>query len=151
MSRPLRLSLRAGERVYVNGAVLRADRKVALELLNDASFLLEAHVLQAEAATTPLRQLYFAAQTSLIEPAQAERARALFHTLRSGILAAVADPAIRDGVVEAGGLMESGRLIEALTLIRGLYPAEAALLANPAPNETVPAASARALSPTCPA
>lgn len=53
MSRPLRLSLRAGERIYMNGAVLRVDRKVSLELLNDASFLLEAHVLQAEAATTP--------------------------------------------------------------------------------------------------
>lgn len=27
----LRISLRAGERIYVNGAVLRPDRKVALE------------------------------------------------------------------------------------------------------------------------
>lgn len=129
MSRPLRLSLRAGERVYMNGAVLRVDRKVSLELLNDASFLLETHVLQAEAATTPLRQLYFAAQTILIEPANAERARALFRTLQAGILAAVVDPDIRAGVTAAGPLVEGGRLIEALKLIRGLYPAEAALLA----------------------
>jgi flagellar biosynthesis repressor protein FlbT len=118
----LRLSLRAGERVYMNGAVLRVDRKVSLELLNEASFLLETHVLQAEAATTPLRQLYFAAQTILIEPAQAERARDLFRTLQGGILAAVTDPEIRDGVVGAGLLVEGGRLIEALKLIRGLYP-----------------------------
>ncbi|MCJ2044563.1 flagellar biosynthesis repressor FlbT [Methylobacterium sp. J-078] len=113
----------------MNGAVLRVDRKVSLELLNDASFLLETHVLQAEAATTPLRQLYFAAQTILIEPANAERARALFRTLQAGILAAVVDPGIRDGVTAAGPLVEGGRLIEALKLIRGLYPAEAALLA----------------------
>lgn len=138
MSRPLRLSLRAGERVYMNGAVLRVDRKVSLELLNDASFLLEAHVLQAEAATTPLRQLYFAAQTSLIEPSQAERARALFRTLQAGILAAVTDGAVRDGVAAAGGLVEAGRLIEALKLIRGLYPVEAALLAPASSEDAAP-------------
>ena len=72
----MRLSLRAGERVYVNGAVLRVDRKVSLELLNDATFLLETHVLQAEAATTPLRQLYFAVQALVIDPANADRAMA---------------------------------------------------------------------------
>ena len=64
--RTMHLNLRAGERVYINGAVVRADRKVSLELMNDATFLLEGHVLQPDEATTPLRQLYFAAQTMLI-------------------------------------------------------------------------------------
>jgi len=41
------LSLRSGGKVYVNGAVLRVDRKVNIELLNDVAFLLESHVLQA--------------------------------------------------------------------------------------------------------
>ncbi|MCJ2036274.1 flagellar biosynthesis repressor FlbT [Methylobacterium sp. J-068] len=135
----------------MNGAVLRVDRKVSLELLNDASFLLETHVLQAEAATTPLRQLYFAAQTILIEPANAERARDLFRTLRDGILAAVADPAIRDGVAEAGQLVEAGRLIEALKLIRGLYRTEAALLAAPAGEAAPIPASESRTSPIQPA
>jgi flagellar protein FlbT len=147
VSRPLRLSLRAGERVYMNGAVLRVDRKVSLELLNDASFLLETHVLQAEAATTPLRQLYFAAQTILIEPGNAERARALFRTLQAGILAAVVDPDIRAGVTAVGPLVEGGRLIEALKLIRGLYPAEAALLSASPGIEAAPAAGPQAPSP----
>jgi flagellar protein FlaF len=39
--------------------VLRADRKVSIEILNDATFLLEAHVMKVEDASTPLRQLYF--------------------------------------------------------------------------------------------
>ena len=129
----MRLSLRAGERVYVNGAVLRVDRKVSLELLNDATFLLETHVLQAEAAPTPLRQLYFAVQTILMEPANADDARTLCRSLQAGILATVTDPDIAEGVVGAGQLVETGRLIEALKLIRGLYPAEAALMA-PAPQ-----------------
>ena len=68
MSTPMRISLRAGERIYINGAVLRAERKLTFELLNNASFLLENHIIQAEEATTPLRQLYFALQTLLIDP-----------------------------------------------------------------------------------
>ena len=43
----MNITLRAGERIYINGAVLRVDRKATLELLNDATFLLETHVMQA--------------------------------------------------------------------------------------------------------
>jgi flagellar protein FlbT len=48
----MHISLRAGEKIYVNGAVLRADRKVSIELLNDATFLLEAHVMKVEDASS---------------------------------------------------------------------------------------------------
>ena len=114
----MHLSLRAGERVFINGAVLRVDRKVGIELLNDAAFLLEGHVLQAEEATTPLRQLYFAAQTMLIAPAQAGPARALYARIEEGILAATTEPGIRDGLAAAHALVEAGRTFEALKLIR---------------------------------
>ncbi len=127
-ARTMHLNLRAGERVYINGAVVRADRKVSLELMNDATFLLEGHVLQPDAATTPLRQLYFAAQTMLIEPAQAELARTVYGTLQDNILAATTEPAIRAGLKTASGLVDAGRPFEALKVIRGLYPAEAALI-----------------------
>ena len=126
----MHLSLRAGERVYINGAVLRVDRKVSIELLNDATFLLEAHVLHADEATTPLRQLYFAVQTILIAPAQADNAREIFRGIQAGILAAVAQPVIREGIVAATALVEADRLIEALKLIRGLYRAEAEIIAG---------------------
>src|SRR5215218_9989649 len=45
------LSLRGGAKVHINGAVLRVDRKVNIELLNDVTFLLAAHVLQPHEAT----------------------------------------------------------------------------------------------------
>jgi len=139
----MRLSLRAGERIYINGAVLRVDRKVAIELLNDATFLLESHVLQVEEATTPLRQLYFAAQTMLIEPARTEAARSLYDGIRDGLMATIRDPALRDGLDVAHGFVEAGRLYEALKQIRGLYPAEAALLGpGDGPVAPVPALGA---------
>ena len=77
------LSLRGGAKVYINGAVLRVDRKVNIELLNDVTFLLDAHVLQPHEATTPLRQLYFVIQTILMDPSGAGLAREML----SGMLA----------------------------------------------------------------
>ena len=128
MSRTMHLSLRAGERVYVNGAVLRVDRRVSLELLNEATFLLEQHVLQPEQATTPLRQLYFAAQIHLIDPGRAAEARHVYRRLHDGLMAVLENPGIREGLVAAAAQVEAGRAFEALKIIRGLYPAEAAVL-----------------------
>ena len=52
----MKISLRAGERIYINGAVLRVDRKVSVELVNDVMFLLEGQVMQTSDSTTALRQ-----------------------------------------------------------------------------------------------
>ena len=64
----MNITLRAGEKLYINGAVIRVDRKATIELLNDVTFLLENHVMQADQATTPLRQIYFAVQVMLMDP-----------------------------------------------------------------------------------
>ena len=70
----MQISLRAGSKLYLNGAVIKVDRKVNIELMNDVVFLLESHVLQPDEATTPLRQLYFVVQTILMDPAGASEA-----------------------------------------------------------------------------
>ena len=63
-----KLSMKPNERVYVNGAVLRFDRKTSVEFLNNVHFLLESHVLQVEDANTPLKRLYFSIQLQLMTP-----------------------------------------------------------------------------------
>ncbi|MGL2349569.1 flagellar biosynthesis repressor FlbT [Helicobacter pylori] len=35
------LTLKPNEKIFINGAILRVDRKVTFELLNDVTFLLE--------------------------------------------------------------------------------------------------------------
>ena len=75
MKKPMCISLRGGERIYVNGAVLRVDRKVTLELINDVAFLMESQVMQVADATTPLRQLYFVVQLMLMSPQDVEEAK----------------------------------------------------------------------------
>ncbi len=39
MKNTLKLSLKANEKIYVNGAVLRFDRRTSVEFLNDVNFL----------------------------------------------------------------------------------------------------------------
>lgn len=120
----LKLSLKPGERIYLNGAVIRVDRKVTLELLNDVQFLLEGHVLQAEDASTPLRQLYFVAQIMLINPQGAEEAREMFRHSLPLMLASFHNERIRSTLKEVDRMVSEGHVYEALRAIRSLYPLE---------------------------
>jgi flagellar biosynthesis repressor protein FlbT len=126
----LKLSLRPGERIFVNGAVMRVDRKVSLELLNDATFLLESHVMQAVEATTPLRQLYFLVQTMLIAPEAAGEAADAFRKSYPLLMAAFTNPGVRDGLMDIADHVERERPFEALRALRALIPIEDAILAG---------------------
>ncbi|NKB84385.1 hypothetical protein HED51_19255 [Ochrobactrum grignonense] len=108
----IRLSLRAGEKIYINGAVLKSDRKVSLELLNDATFLLENHVLQPDETTTPLRRLYFAAQMILIEPALKEQACNTFAQMLKGMFVAFRDAEILNALKLVDELVHNGRVLK---------------------------------------
>ncbi len=130
----LRITLRAGERIFVNGAVMRVDRKTHLEFLNDVTFLLESHVMQAEDATTPLRQLYFVVQLMLIDPAGAGQTRALFERSYPALMAAFTSPAVRSGLQDVAELIARERNFEALKRLRALIPVEDEILAG-APDE----------------
>ncbi len=125
----MHISLRAGEKIYINGAVLRADRKVSLELLNDATFLLESHVMKVEDATTPLRQLYFIVQIMLMTPTDTATAHDMFEESVRMIIAICEQPALLAGLRGAKALIDSNRVFEALKAIRMLFPIEAEILA----------------------
>ncbi|MEM8551443.1 MAG: flagellar biosynthesis repressor FlbT [Pseudomonadota bacterium] len=128
--RPMHISLRSGERLFLNGAVLRVDRKVTLELLNDATFLLENHVMQVQDTTTPLRQLYFAAQAMLMDPQNAKASRALFDAMATDILAALASQSLRTGLEDVVGLIAADRPFQALKALRGMFDEEQSVLAS---------------------
>jgi len=128
----MNLSLRANEKIYINGAILKFDRKVSLELLNDATFLLETHVIQANQTTTPLRQLYYAVQTMLIEPSNADMAKLLFDSMLMSTAQIFEDLTILGGLQVVDTLVSNTRYFEALKQLRGLYAAEASILASSA-------------------
>ena len=130
MTKAMQISLRAGERIYINGAVVRVDRKVVIELLNDVAFLLEAHVLQSEQTTTPLRQLYFVLQAILVDPVNAAEALALFRRVHASTLQSFDNESVVNGLKAAAALVDRNRIFEALRMIRTLFDIEEEILAR---------------------
>jgi flagellar biosynthesis repressor protein FlbT len=124
----MRISLRSGEKFYVNGAVLRVDRKVSFELLNDATFLLEAHVMKVGDVTTPLRQLYFIVQIMLMNPADTPAAAEMFAQAIRNNKKMFGHPRILAGLDTAEQLVAEDRKFDALKAIRTLLPVEAEVL-----------------------
>lgn len=133
MTGRLKIHLKANERIFVNGAVLKVDRKVAIELLNDVVFLLEGHVLQQEEATTPLRQLYFVLQSMLIDPQTAPLARQIYDQSHRALLLGTKNQDILEGLIVVRELVERGKVFEALKRVRSMYAIEDELLQKDGP------------------
>lgn len=127
MAGGLKITLRAGERIFINGGVLRVDRKVSIELMNDVIFLLEQHVMKPEETTTPLRQLYFMIQMMLMDPALHMKARSMARESVTNLVATIADPRLSAGLVETGNLLDNDRPFEALKKVRTMLPFEPAV------------------------
>ena len=124
MTNTLKISLKPNEKIYINGAVIRVDRKVTIELMNDVQFLLESHVIQADQASTPLRQLYFIVQIMLINPAGAAEAREMFRRSLPMLIASFDNQDICKGLKQIDRMVGEDDIYEALIAIRALYPLE---------------------------
>lgn len=118
------IQLKRGEKLYVNGAVLRVDRRTSLEFLNDVTFLLENHVMQAEEATTPVRQLYFVVQTMLMDPANAGMTAELYKHLSFRTRQATNDETARAQIDQADRKVTEGRFFDALKHLRSCFALE---------------------------
>lgn len=128
----MHITLRANEKIYINGAVLKPDRKVSIELLNDAVFLLQAHVMTEAEATTPMRQLYYIVQLMLMDPHGLAINDAVFTQQSRAMAQVYKDVTILEGLARISALVGRKRHFEALKLIRSLLPVEDGLIA-PAP------------------
>jgi flagellar biosynthesis repressor protein FlbT len=120
----MNITLRAGERFFINGAVIRIDRKASIELLNEVTFLLENHVMQAEEAKTLIRQIYFAVQIMLMDPPAAANAAPLARSLIDSALAVYRAPDLTAGLKGVAASLARGRNFEALKALRGLFALE---------------------------
>ena len=126
MKNTLKISLKPNEKIYLNGAVIRVDRKVTLELLNDVQFLLESHVMQIDEASTPLRQLYFILQVMLMNPT-APTTRTICSAARCRCCSRAS--ATRKSPARSSmstSMVGEGHVYEALKALRGALPARTA-------------------------
>lgn len=124
MSSKLRIQLKANERVLVNGGMIKVDRKVAIEFLNDVAFLLEAHIIEPHVATTPLERLYVIVQSMLVDPPS--QAIALQEYLRAhrALMSSIRNQDLLEGLCDAKRFVEGGRPFDALKKIRSLFELE---------------------------
>jgi flagellar biosynthesis repressor protein FlbT len=122
------IHLKRNERLFVNGAVLRLDRRGTIELMNDAQFLLENHIMQPEDATTPLRQMYFVVQTMIVDPLNAHLTSALFLAQASQIESLAHTQKYLNLIQAVRGLVEKENNFEALKLLRKSFNIEDELI-----------------------
>ncbi|MEX0346146.1 MAG: flagellar biosynthesis repressor FlbT [Rhizobiaceae bacterium] len=140
-----KVSLKANERIFINGAVVRVDRKTSLEFLNDVDFLLENHVLQASDATTPLKQLYYIVQIIVMAPNNADNARDLFRVSIAALLETFENSQITAELKNVDRLVNEKRIFEALKTIRSLFPIEDEILVADKPVPPVSSENPREL------
>ena len=111
---PLKVVLRPGEKLVVNGAVLGAgDRAATLYLHNQAQFLRGRDMLDPSDARCPLGRLQVAVQAHYLAgpDEQAERHAALAEAASA---AAAAHPPLAPAIAEVRALAESGAGYQAM-------------------------------------
>ncbi len=90
-------------------------------------------------ATTPMRQLYFVAQSILVNPKDAGQVMVAFRRLYDSTMQVATDESTKDALRKAGELVEADRIFEALKVIRTLFETDGSVAA-PALQAVVQAA-----------
>lgn len=130
MNDTTRITLRAGERIFINGAVLRAEGRTSLEVLNDVPYLHENEIIHAQQTVTPLRQLYYILQTMVMEPAGVEMARGVYLDTMSWLKKTFENPVVLKGLDAISAQVDAGSPFKALQTLRLLVPIEDAIMGS---------------------
>jgi len=124
---PLKISLKANEKIIVNGAVMQnGDNPAQLLFHNEVSLLREKDILTEEQGSTPARRVYYALQCLYLFPAKAEIFLPAFYTFLSEFVEAA--PSAGELVAEIRSEAEQGRLYQALRKSRRLIEREEEIL-----------------------
>ncbi|MCF8509434.1 MAG: flagellar biosynthesis repressor FlbT [Hyphomonadaceae bacterium] len=131
----LKLSLKPGERLVVNGAVLQnGDRRSVLLLQNKASILREKDIIQPEEANTPARRIYFPIMMMYLDPSEANKFYDEFVLRLNEFMGAVRSTDILKECVSLSREVMGADYYKALTRCRKLLTFEQGLLGNVDPG-----------------
>jgi flagellar protein FlbT len=116
---PLKVVLKPGETLVVNGAVIGSgDRTATIFLHNEAQFLRGREMLRAEEAVGPERALYHAIQRAYLGQADESEAHRAIAALRR------ARPDALEEISAVAELLSARRHYQALRRVRALFPGE---------------------------
>ncbi|AGH49078.1 flagellar biosynthesis repressor FlbT [Sphingomonas sp. MM-1] len=127
----LRISLRDGEKIIVNGAVLRAAGRTDLCIENNVTLLRGRDVMSPEEANTPARRLYFACMMAYIDSADQQRHQDAIVTLVQALMEALESPEAKTVCISFAQKVATSDFYRALADCRWLIDYEAEAMARP--------------------
>lgn len=128
----LRISLRDGEKVIVNGAVLSAAGRTTLVVENNVALLRGRDIMAPDEANTPARRLYFACMMAYIDPAELASHQDVILKLVRDLLDALEAPDARAACIGVAQKVATMDFYRALADCRWLMAYEAEALARAA-------------------
>lgn len=127
----LHINLKDGEKVIVNGAVLRASGRCELKVENNVTILRGRDVMAPKEADTPARRLYFACMMAYIDDANLSHHQNEILRLIGDLLEALASPAAKAMCIDFAQKVATSNFYAALTPCRQLMDYEAMHLREP--------------------
>lgn len=127
----LKLTLKPGERVAINGAVIvNGDRRSAFVVENQARVLRERDIVKPENADTPAKRIYLPIMLMYLEPAEERRLFPEFEQRLTEFAGAISDAGALKTCAAIAAHVANGEHYKAMTLCRSLVEFEKTRLAH---------------------
>ncbi|MFQ5564097.1 MAG: flagellar biosynthesis repressor FlbT [Parvularculaceae bacterium] len=127
----LKLSLKPGERVAINGAVIvNGDRRSSIVVENKASVLREQDIMQPEDADTPAKRIYLPIMLMYLDARVETDMRAEYSKRLMEFAEAITDKKALDDCLKLAAHVANGDYYKALVACRDLMAFEEKRLAN---------------------
>lgn len=128
---PLKLSLKPGEKLVINGAVVEnGERRSTLVLQNKASVLREKDIMQQDEANTPARRIYFPVMMMYLDQGAGGAAYDEFVLRMTEFMGAIENPEILNECVSVSRDVMAKEYYKALMRCRKLIAYEEKLLST---------------------
>lgn len=125
----LKLTLKPGEKLVVNGAVIEnGDRRAVLVVKNRASILREKDIMQPAQADTPMRRIYFAVMMLYLDEGSQRQYYDEFLLRMTEFMNAISSPDAVQTCLAIIGCVNAKEYYKALMQCRKLFPFEEARL-----------------------
>jgi flagellar protein FlbT len=126
---PLKLSLKPGEKLVINGAVVEnGDRRATLVLQNKASVLREKDIMQQADANTPARRIYFPVMMMYLDQGPTGESYNEFALRMTEFMSAIQNPEMLAECVALSRDVMGGEYYKGLMRCRKLIAYEDSLL-----------------------
>lgn len=121
----LKLTLKPGEKIAINGAVVvNGDRRTEFLVENRASILRESDIMRAEEATTPARRVYLPVMMMALDPSARKNLFAEFDRRLTEFAGVLSDPAALSLCLKISASVANGAYYKALGHCRVLIEFE---------------------------